>query len=300
MHTEIVDSSFSELILGNASVEKLWTGGRWVEGPVYFRDHSMFVWSDIPNDRLMFLHYGGQTGVYRSPSGFVNGNTRDHQGRLVSCQHGPRRVIRTELDGTQTVIASSFQGKALNSPNDVVVHSSGSIWFSDPSYGILSDYEGGRRTQEQDGCFVYRVDPNSGEVSAVVTDMAKPNGLAFSNDESVLYVADSEKTHNPEGAASIWAFDVVGGKTLVNKRKITDISPGVPDGFRLDEYDNIWTSTAEGVHCFSATGRLLGKIILPEVASNVCFGGQDSNRLFITASTSVYALYTNVRGATKP
>lgn len=300
MHLEVTDPHFATLTLGNSSVERLWTGGRWVEGPVYFRDHSLFVWSDIPNDRLMFMHDGGETGIYRSSAGFINGNTRDTQGRLISCHHGLRCVVRTELDGTGTVLADSFDGKALNSPNDVVVHSSGSVWFSDPSYGILSDYEGGRRAQEQAGCYVYRIDPDSGELTAVVTDLEKPNGLAFSADESILYVADSEKSHNPDGAATIWAYDVVGGRTLARKRKLADVEPGVPDGFKVDEYDNVWTSTGEGVHCYSSDGRLLGKIILPEQASNLCFGGADSNRLYITAFTSVYAVYTNVRGASRP
>lgn len=297
MHLITVDPLFAGLTLGNASVERLWTGARWTEGPVFFSDHLLLVWSDIPNNRLMYMHNDGEAGIYRQPSGFANGNTRDAQGRLVSCQHGPRRVVRTELDGSITVLADSFQGKPLNSPNDVVVHSSGSVWFTDPSYGILSDYEGGRRPQEQAGCYVYRLDSITGELSVVVEGLAKPNGLAFSTDETVLYVSDSEKTHTPDGAATIWAFDVVDSASLSNKTKVTDIDAGVPDGFRVDEYNNIWSSCAEGVQCFSSDGSLLGKVWLPEVTSNLCFGGPDSNRLFITASTSVYSLFTNVRGA---
>lgn len=299
MHLISVDPSFASLTLGNASVERLWTGGRWTEGPVFFAEHSLLIWSDIPNDRLMYMHNDGETGIYRQPSGFTNGNTRDVQGRLVSCQHGPRRVVRTELDGSTTVLADSFGGKPLNSPNDVVVHSSGSVWFTDPSYGILSDYEGGRRPQEQAGCHVYRIDSATSELNVVIEGLAKPNGLAFSTDETVLYVSDSEKTHTPDGAATIWAFDVVDGAALSNKRKVADIDAGVPDGFRIDEFDNIWSSCAEGVQCFSFDGSLLGKVWLPEVTSNLCFGGPDLNRLFITASTSVYSLFTNVRGASR-
>lgn len=291
------DARFGDLTLGNASVERLWSGGRWVEGPLYLRDHQMFLWSDIPNDRILRMHEDGQVGTYRQPAGFVNANTRDREGRVISCEHGNRRVTRRELDGTITVLADQFEGKALNSPNDVVVHSEGSVWFTDPPYGILSDYEGGRRAQEQPGCYVYRVDLESGAVTAVVTDMAKPNGLAFSLDESFLYVADSEATHDSGGAHSIWQFDVIEARTLANKKHVVEVSPGVPDGFKLDEHGNIWTSAADGVHCYAPDGVLLGKILLPEVVSNLTFGGLYGNRLFITASSSVYAVYTNVRGA---
>ena len=300
MEIETHRDEFQDLVLGNASVERLWTGGRWVEGPTYFAEHSFLVWSDIPNNRMLWMHDSGVVGTYRSPSAFVNGSTRDREGRLVSCEHGGRRVVRAEWDGSLTVLAESFEGKQLNSPNDVVVDSQGGVWFTDPTYGILSDYEGGRRAQEQDHCGVYYLPPAGGELTLVIKDLAKPNGLAFSSDESVLYVADSEATHNPTGAHTIWAFDVELSGEVSHKRKVVDVSPGVPDGFRLDEYGNIWSSAADGVHCYSPTGELLGKIKLPEVASNCTFGGRDRNRLFITASESLYSVYLNVRGSVRP
>ena len=297
MRVEVIDERFKALTLGMASVERLWTGGMWLEGPLYMRDHGILIWSDIPNDRILSMDEEGHVGIYRKPSSFANGNTRDHAGRILSCEHGNRRLTRRELDGTVTVLSDSFEGKALNSPNDVVVHSNGSIWFSDPSYGILSDYEGGRRDQLQPGCFVYRVDKETGETAAVVTDLGKPNGLAFSPDEALLYVSDSEATHDPNGAHSIWQFDVVGGRQLANKKHVVEVHPGVPDGFKVDEYGNIWTSAADGVHCYTPEGLILGKILLPEVASNLTFGGLSGNRLIITASSSVYSVHTNVRGA---
>lgn len=297
MHVEVMDVRFNMLTLGNASVERLWTGGRWLEGPLYMRDHGILIWSDIPNDRILSMDEDGQVGTYRKPASFANGNTRDQAGRIISCEHGNRRLTRRELDGTTTVLSDSFEGEPLNSPNDVVVHSNGSIWFSDPSYGILSDYEGGRRNQKQPGCFVYRVDTKTGDTAAVVTDLGMPNGLAFSPDEALLYVSDSEASHDADGAHSIWQFDVVGGGRLANKKHVVEVEPGVPDGFKVDEYGNIWTSAADGVHCYTADGLLLGKILLPEVVSNLTFGGAAGNRLLITASSSVYSLYTNVRGA---
>jgi gluconolactonase len=238
----------------------------------------------------------GAVGVFRQPAGYSNGNTVDRQGRLVSCEHGNRRVSRTEHDGSITVIASHYQGKRLNSPNDVVVRSDGSIWFTDPSYGIDTDYEGARSDREQNGCHVYRVDAATGEVSRVADDFERPNGLAFSIDEKKLYIADSGRTHGEDLPHHIRVFDVVEGKTLKGGEVFAVCEPGFFDGFRLDEQGNIWTSAGDGVQCFAPDGTLIGKIKLPEGCANVCFGMLRNDRLFMTATTSVYAIYLLVRG----
>ena len=300
MEIQSYDTRFAAMILGNAEVERLWTGGRWVEGPVYFRDGRYLLWSDIPNDRIMRWTEDGQVGVFRSPSNHANGNTRDRFGRLVTCEHSGRRVSRTELDGAITVIADRTEHGRLNSPNDVVVRSDGSIWFTDPPYGILGDYEGRRAPQEQPGCFVYRWDPGTEQLTVVADDLVKPNGLAFSGDETVLYISDTGRTHDPDGPHHIRAYDVVDGTSLTRSRVLAEVEPGIADGFRIDEHDHLWTSAGDGIQCWTPDGVLIGRILLPEVVSNCVFGGEFSNRLFITASTSVYALYLGVRGVQAP
>lgn len=302
--TESFDARFDQLVLGNAWVERLWTGARWLEGPVYFPDRDELLFSDIPNDRIMRWvpdgASGGVTTVFRSPSNHANGNTRDRQGRLVTCEHSGRRVSRTELDGSVTTIADRYDGRRLNSPNDVVVHTDGSIWFTDPSYGIIGDYEGRRAPQEQDGCYVFRWDPEREDLQVVADDLVKPNGLAFSADGSTLYISDTARTHDPDGAHHIVAYDVIGERDLRRREVVAEVEPGIADGFRLDEHGNLWTSAGDGVQCFTPDGTLLGKIRLPEIVSNVVFGGRCRNRLFITASTSVYALYLGVAGIEVP
>ena len=297
---EIIDARFRDLILGSAALERLYTGCRWAEGPVWFKDGDYLLWSDIPNHRMMRYLPDGSVSVFRAFSNYSNGNTRDRQGRLVSCEHGGRRVTRTELDGAVTVLADSFEGKKLNSPNDVVVHSNDTVWFTDPTYGIMTDYEGYKAEPEQASRNVYRLDPKSGELSAVVTDFLQPNGLAFSPDESVLYVADSGASHDPGAPRHIRAFDVVDGKTLHNSRTFCEIDNGVPDGMRVDVQGNVWTSAADGVHCFNPSGDLLGKILVPEGVANLTFGGPKGNRLFITATTSLYAIYVGISGVQTP
>ena len=296
----IIDPAFRDLILPNAWVEKLYTGCLWAEGPVYFRDGDFLVWSDIPNNRMMRWVPGLGVAVFRADANYSNGNTRDGEGRLITCEHGGRRVTRTEPDGRITVIADRYQGKRLNSPNDVVVASDGGVWFTDPTYGIHSNYEGHRGESEIGACHVYRWDPRSHEVAVVADDFLKPNGIAFSPDESLLYVADTGATHHADGPHHIRVFDVVDGRSLVNGRLFAEINPGLADGFRLDEFGNIWTSAGDGVHCYSPQGHLLGKILIPEVVANLCFGGPKKNRLFITATTSLYAVYVAVAGAQKP
>jgi gluconolactonase len=294
---EVLDPRFERLRLKSASVERLATGTRWAEGPVWFGDLRTLVWSDIPNDRMLrWDEETGAVGVFRKPSGYANGNTRDRQGRLVTCEHGARRVTRTEHDGTLTVIAERFQGKRLNSPNDVVVKSDGSIWFTDPTFGILSDYEGHRAAPELP-TNVYRVDASSGALTVVAGDIALPNGLAFSPDEKILYIVECGVTPR-----LIHAFDVLDGVRLGASRVAVDAGPGTPDGLRCDVEGNLWcgwgmgTQELDGVRVFSPAGEPLGHIHLPERCANVCFGGAKGNRLFMAASHSLYALYVNTRG----
>ena len=295
---EIHDERFRQLIVASAGLEELYGECRWAEGPVWFADLNCLIWSDIPNQRMLRWVPDGGVSVFRFPSSFVNGNTRDRQGRLISCEHGGRRVVRTEVDGTLTILADRYQGKRLNSPNDVVVRSDGSIWFTDPTYGIKSDYEGYRAEPEQATRNVYRLDPETGALEAVITDFGQPNGLAFSPDETRLYVADSASSHDVTAPRHIRVFDVVGEKTVANGRVFCSLDNGLPDGFRIDVQGNLWTSAGDGVHCFSPEGTLLGKILVPQTVANLTFGGPRRNRLFITATTSVYSVFVATNGVT--
>jgi gluconolactonase len=293
-----LDERFRRLVIPTARLETLAEGCRWAEGPAYFPAGRYLVWSDIPNDRMMrYDETSGAVSVFRAPSGYSNGNTVDRHGRLVTCEHGTRRVTRTEHDGTVTVLASHHQGKRFNSPNDVVVKSDGSIWFTDPAYGIDSDYEGHRADSETGGCHVYRIDPHSGDVSVVADDFARPNGLAFSPGEGLLYVADTGATHVLDGPRHIRVFDVSQDGRLSGGRVFATCTSGLFDGLRLDEAGRIWTSAGDGVHCYEPDGTLIGKILVPEAVANVVFGGVKRNRLFICATTSVYAILLPVNGA---
>ncbi len=294
-HFVIHDPRFEKLIIADAPLKKIHNGFLWAEGPVYFPHGDYYLWSDIPNHRVMQWMQGSTARLYDNNSNYCNGHTRDLQGRLVTCEHLTRRVTRTEHDGSLTVIADSHDGKRLNSPNDVVVKSDGSIWFTDPPYGIISDHEGKIAPQEQDGCYVFRVDPDTFETTIVVDDFVKPNGLAFSPDESVLYIADSARSHDPDGPHHIRAFDCDGQK-LSGGDVLIDIEKGVPDGMRIDVEGNIWTSSAIGVECFDQKGVALGSILVPEVAANLTFGGRSGSQMMITASTSVYAIDVATRG----
>ncbi|MFM0497825.1 SMP-30/gluconolactonase/LRE family protein [Paraburkholderia caledonica] len=296
---EVHDPRFRLLLQPNASMDKLTGECLWAEGPVYFPATDLLIWSDIPNDRMLRWAPRMGVGVYRAPSNYSNGNTRDREGRLVSCEHGTRRVTRTEHDGSITVIASHFEGKQLNSPNDVIVDSEGAIWFTDPDYGIISDYEGYRADSEVGRCNVYRVSPGDTQVRLVSDDFVKPNGLAFSPDESKLYIADSAASHDDNAPRHIRVFDVASNGELRNGRVFVEMQSGVPDGMRVDEHGNVWTSAEDGVHCYAPDGALLGKILIPEVVANLTFGGPRRNRLFITATSSVYALHVGVRGAAR-
>jgi gluconolactonase len=294
---EVADEHFRNLILPVAGLEKLHTGGMWVEGPAYFPLGNYVVWSDIPNNRMLQYLDGVGVRLFRHPSNNSNGNTRDREGRLLTCEHDARRVTRTEHDGRITVLADSHKGKKLNSPNDVVVKSDGSIWFTDPPYGIIADYEGHKAEMEQAGCFVYRLDPQSGALEVVVDDMHRPNGLAFSPDESKLYVSDTIWAHDRTKPRHIKVYDVVDGKRAKNGREFVAMTEGCADGIRCDADGNLWSSAADGVHCYTPAGQLLGKIKVPEIVSNLCFGGPKRNRLFITGTTSLYAVYVAATGA---
>ncbi|HEX2581436.1 MAG TPA: SMP-30/gluconolactonase/LRE family protein [Dongiaceae bacterium] len=296
MTIECIDSRFARYTLFNATLEKLHTGMRWVEGPVFFGDHETLLWSDIPNNRILRWTEGAGVSVFRAPSHYANGNTRDRQGRLVTCEHGNRRVTRTEHDGSITVLADRYQGKRLNSPNDVVVKSDDSIWFTDPIYGIATDYEGERAESEIGACHVYRIDPLNGALSIVADDFECPNGLCFSPDEKLLYISDTGAFQAKFPTQHIRIFSVRGA-TLGAGRVFAKVRPGVSDGFRCDEHGNLWTSAGDGVHCYAPDGTLLGKILVPEIVSNLTFGGRRRNRLFITATTSLYSIYLNTRGA---
>ncbi len=297
---EYYDRRFRDLTVPIANVEVLFDGCRWAEGPVWFGDGGFLVWSDIPNNRMLRWVPDLGVGVFRADSNFANGNTRDREGRLVTCEHGGRRVTRTEPDGTITVIADSYDGRRLNSPNDVVVKSDGTIWFTDPTYGIMSDYEGHKSESEQDGCYVFRVDPATAEVVIVADDFVKPNGLAFSPDEQRLYVADSGLSHDPDGPHHIREFEVTSSNMLRGGGVFVEVSPGVPDGFRLDVEGNLWSSAQDGVHCFDSHGHPLGRIKLPQMVSNLTFGGPKRNRLFITSTHALCAVFVGVSGAQRP
>lgn len=293
----VIDPRFRRLAFPYVRVDRLYTGCRWAEGPAWFGGGRYLVWSDIPNDRVMrWDDTDGSVSVFRQPAGYSNGHTVDRQGRLVSCEHGGRCVSRTEHDGRRTVLAERFDGRRLCSPNDVVVKSDDSLWFSDPSYGIDSDYEGDAAPNELGTQGVYRLDAASGELSRVAGDFVQPNGLAFSPDESLLYVSDTGATHRADGPQHVRRFQVKPDGSLAGGEVFATCPVGLYDGLRVDVHGNVWLSTGEGVHCHAPDGTLLGKVLIPEPVANLCFGGAKFNRLFICATSSLYAVYLNTRG----
>ena len=303
---EVLDPRFRAYRVGNTAVERLYTGARWAEGPVWFGDSRSLVFSDIPNNRMLrYCELTNEVTLFRMPSNNSNGNTRDRQGRLVTCEHLTRRVTRTEHGGTLTVLIDQFEGKPLNAPNDVVVHSDGSVWFTDPGYGILMNYEG-ERAEAELPTRVYRLDAATGEATVVADDLFKPNGLCFSPDESRLYISDSAISHDPDAPGHIRVFDVVDGHKLQGGQVFADMAPGFADGMRTDLDGNLWSSAGwagagtDGVRCFTPDGDLIGHIILPEPCSNLCFGGVRKNRLFMTCSQSLYSLYVEATGSQNP
>ncbi|MET4227152.1 gluconolactonase [Bradyrhizobium sp. i1.4.4] len=294
---------------GTMAVERVATGFRWAEGPVYFAAGRYLLFSDIPNNRIMrFSEDDGHTSVYRQPSMNSNGNTIDREGRLITCEHSGRRVTRTELDGSITIIADKFNGKRLNSPNDAVVTADGAIWFTDPAYGIGGFYEGIKADPEQEKKNVYRVDPKTGDVKVVIDDFVEPNGITISPDEKKLYICETGFTDGPDNPSHIRVFDldVAAGKVSNSKVFAEMPKPSITDGVRCDTEGRVWCSVGwgdpneDGVRCYTPSGGLLGKIHIPETVANLSFGGQQRNRLYICGSTSLYAVYTSVQGALKP
>jgi len=298
---EVIDPRFSKLAFGNVHVEKLFSGCRWAEGPAWFAAGRYLVWSDIPNDRILrWDETDGSVSVFRQPAMNSNGHSVDREGRLVSCEHRGRCVSRTEHDGRRTVLAERLEGKRFNSPNDLVLRSDGSIWFTDPSYGIDSDYEGDAARGEIGANNVYRLDAGSGRVSVVASDFVQPNGLAFSPDESLLYIVDTGLTHQTNGPHHVRRFKVgADGASISGGEVFATCAAGVYDGLRVDVHGNLWLSAGDGVHCHASDGTLLGKILIPEVVANLCFGGPKLNRLFICATTSLYSVYLNSRAAAR-
>lgn len=294
----ILDKRFEHYRLPHATVERLWSGCRWAEGPVWIGDARAVLWTDLPNDRILRWDEATENvAAYRSPSNKANGLTRDRQGRLIACEHGGRRVTRTEYDGSITVLADSYQGKPLNSPNDVVVASDGAVWFTDPPFGLVSDYMGQIADPELPAS-IYRIDPHSGLLECVTEDVPGPNGLAFSPDERKLYVVASRARPR-----TILTFDVIDGKRLAGGEVLVDAGDGTPDGFRVDMDGNLWcgwgtgSEELDGVRIFAPDGSPIGHIMLPERCANLCFGGHHRNRLFMASTSSLYSLYVNTRGA---
>ena len=305
-HIEILDKRFKGSV-GTGAVERVATGLRWAEGPAYFRAGRYLIFSDIPNNRQMrLLEDDNHLSVFRAPSMNSNGNTVDPQGRLVTCEHSGRRVTRTEVDGTISVIADRYNGKRLNSPNDIVVASNGSIWFTDPTYGIKGNYEGLQSEPEQDKHNVFRVDGKTGNLTVVVDDFVQPNGIALSPDEKRLYVIDTGITDGGPSHIRVFDVDIDAGKASNGKVFAEGFAPGLTDGMRCDVDGNVWCSMGwadpkeDGVRCYSPEGQLLGKIHIPETCANLTFGGLLRNRLYICGSTSLYACYVNTQGALKP
>ncbi|KKB12623.1 gluconolactonase [Devosia geojensis] len=292
----VLDPRFKPLIRFSASVQRLYHGCAWAEGPVYVPAYRQLIWSDVVNDRMLrYDEMSGNVGIFRQPAQYSNGNTLDFQGRLVTCQHGTRSVTRTEFDGAITVLAATHAGKPLNSPNDVVARSDGTIWFTDPTYGIDSDYEGHKATSEQQGAHVYRVEPD-GDVVAVAADFVQPNGLAFSPDESLLYVSDTGLSHQSDGPRHIRRFAVGRNNSLSGGEIFAQCTEGVFDGFRVDREGRLWASARDGIHCYDPNGALIGKILVPERTANLAFGGPKRNILYICATTSLFCVRVAVNG----
>lgn len=289
---ESYDVRFDAMILPGSKLERHCVGMEWAEGPVYFSEGDFVLWSDIPNDRVMRWSDIDGCSVYLDPAGHHNGHYVDHQGRLVSCEHGERRISRTELDGTVVTLVSEYQGKRLNSPNDLVVKSDGSIWFTDPPYGILTDREGHKSQSELQGNYVFRLDPTTDDLRVVSDELDRPNGICFSPDESLLYVADTGKPMD------VRVFDVVDGDHLENNRLFTEVRPGAADGFRVDSSGNLFTSAWDGIQVYTPDAELIGKILVPEDrTANCVFGGSAKSRLYITADKALYSIELNVCGA---
>ena len=297
MKFEAYDQRFNTLLRADSRLECLASPARWAEGPVWLPGEDAVVFSDVKANRMYRWNRDGRITIFREQANYANGNTLDRQGRLISCEHGRRGVSRTDSDGVARILVDRFDGKRLNSPNDVVVKSDGSLWFSDPPYGIVGDAEGFKSESQIIGCYVYRFDPETGEITAVATDVQRPNGLAFSPDESRLYVADMSIVDFPlQGRRHLLVYDVIEGRRLSNPRVLAQIEPGIPDGFRVDQCGNIFCSCEDGILVLAGDGQRIGKIGVPERVSNCTFGGPAQDELFITATTSLYRVRLATQG----
>jgi len=296
----VLDPRFERLVPDGAPITPHADGALWAEGPVYIPDEDAVLWSDVRSNAVRRWSDADGDSVLFRPSDFANGHTLDHDGTVLACEHGLRRIARYERDGSRTTVVDRFGGGRFNSPNDIVVASDGAIWFTDPPYGILDDSEGYKADSEQDGCFVYRVDQVTGEVTVASRGLVHPNGLAFSPDERTMYVSDTSVARIESGNHHILAFDVLGGRRLEAPRVFVEMEPGVADGFRVDVEGNVWTSAGDGIHVLDATGMELGRIVLPQEASNCQFGGPDGQRLYITATSTLWSLPVGIRGAVTP
>ena len=284
-NTEIFNS-----YLKTANFNKIYEGTLWAEGPCYIPHKDMLIWSDNPNNRMMKL-INGQVSEYRNPSNFCNGNTLDNNENLISCSHGGRCLYKTDKNLNVEIVVDNFDGKKFNSPNDVCVNSDGSIWFTDPPYGILSDYEGYLGEQEYGGCYVFRFDPKINTLEVLTKNLDRPNGICFSHDEKKLYIADTG-----ENIKCLYVFDVEDNK-ITNQKLVYDFKPFFSDGFRSDIDGNIWTSAGKAIKCFNSDNNLIGQLLVPELVSNLEFGGKEGNILYVTATSSLYAMELNQIGA---
>ena len=292
---EIENQPQFEKYLTTKEFTKIHSGMKWAEGPCYIKSHKKLYFSDIPNNHLLSWD-GNNIKIEKNPSNFINGNTEDLEGNLISCSHGGRCIYKTDINGNTTTLVDKYLDKKLNSPNDVVVKSDGSIWFTDPPYGILSDYEGYKGDMEYGACYVFRYDPKENNLEVVSKDFLKPNGLSFSVNEDKIYIADSGGSHDINAPNQIMVYDVVENKILKNGKVFHKFNPFFADGFRVDKDDNVWTSAGKGIKCFSPQGEVIGQLLLPDLVANLTFGGENNNILYVTSSSNLYSMELNQQG----
>lgn len=292
---EIENQPQFEKYLTTKEFTKIHSGMKWAEGPCYIKSHKKLYFSDIPNNHLLSWD-GSNIKIEKDPSNFINGNTEDLEGNLISCSHGGRCIYKTDINGNTTTLVDKYLDKKLNSPNDVVVKSDGSIWFTDPPYGILSDYEGYKGDMEYGACYVFRYDPKENNLEVVSKDFLKPNGLSFSVNEDKIYIADSGGSHDINAPNQIMVYDVVENKILKNGKVFHKFNPFFADGFRVDKDDNVWTSAGKGIKCFSPQGEVIGQLLLPDLVANLTFGGENNNILYVTSSSNLYSMELNQQG----
>jgi len=292
---EVKNQPQFEKYLTTKEFTKIHSGMKWAEGPCYIKSHKKLYFSDIPNNHLLSWD-GSNVKIEKDPSNFINGNTEDLEGNLISCSHGGRCIYKTDINGNTTTLVDKYLDKKLNSPNDVVVKSDGSIWFTDPPYGILSDYEGYKGDMEYGACYVFRYDPKENNLEVVSKDFLKPNGLAFSVNEDKIYIADSGGSHDVNAPNQIMVYDIVENKILKNGKVFHKFNPFFADGFRVDKDDNVWTSAGKGIKCFNPQGEVIGQLLLPDLVANLTFGGENNNILYVTSSSNLYSMELNQQG----